>query len=278
MNTIGNGIGIPFFRRSNGGFDPGARFWLDALAGVITSEFEASADRLFIDLKGGAQANTTNKENVLDEIYLMTPLAPTILADVEVNAVNVGTYDPTVVNSPNLISLGIDSNGTGYINTNFNPISVGVDINSFSYGFTTRTAITGSKNGIGSRNGATQDTSNVNLAGNWLYGVGQAGKSNGGAQALSIGTQIVSRTGSNAIAAYLNGSLFDSDNKVSTSFLNGNMGFIAHNNNGSFAGAYQPQVKFTFFFLAKGLTGNKQRDFKDAIVNYNSTCVIGGRL
>jgi hypothetical protein len=271
-----NNLNVNIINGNYGGveIDSDAATYMAAMTGTITPLIECAINELFLDLKG--LGNTTNSLNIYNKIYAMYPLPPTTLSDGLINAVNPGTYDATAFNSPNYSIQGIDSNTTGYLDSNFNPVSVGVNKDDFCFGAENATTQGTTFNPMGSRSGFVNNYTTWTYGANYVYGIA-AGLSVVSSVPEKTGVGIVSRTASNAVTGYYNAAVEGSDTAASIAFFNGNTQLLGSNNGGS-PSAIPPTGKiWTFFFMAQSYNANEVQDMTDSIDNYNAKVIAGGR-
>lgn len=187
-----------------------------------------------------------------------------------VNAVSPGTYDGTAYNAPTFESLaGFTGDGaTTYIDTNFNPTTHGVNytLNSASFAVYVLTDVDENSVDIGIDDGNNDA---------FLYSryitcntrINDSG-SDFNTNADSRGFYIVSRTASNARAAYKNGALLGSDTRVSTALPNVNFGVMARINFLGGQGQYVTRQIGGIVYIGGGLDATEQLALTTAVNTY----------
>lgn len=267
---IGGKVGI--IGSSGGAIDPDAAAYI-AAAGITDGTEIAAIEQLFSDLKG--TGSTTNNSNIYSKFYALYPISPTGISAGAVNAVNPGTYDITWYNSPTYGTTGVTGNATNmYGDTNFNPNTVGVDIDDF--GFTIDIATyTADANDIDAGYNDGTNFLQINLANStYTYVVGSL-TSNISGTIATTGIRTASRRGSSDLEGYLNGATDGTDTGLGGAVANLNISLMGRNNSGT-TGNFSGR-RYRFAAIHTGLTDNEAQDLYDAITTYNANVISGGR-
>jgi len=234
-----------------------------AAAGITDPTEQAAVNQLVLDLKGSG--STTNNTDVWSDSYTIYPLSPTSLTAAKYNLKD-PTQNITWLNSPTHAYTGITGNGTdAYGDTNWNPTTEGVDVNSvgltysgeYSSGDYSMGALSSGRY-IAIRNNNSRRTSYIGTA---------------ASTALFVSTTRLvttsSRTGEFVHEIYANGVLANS-NSISSDSLspNNNMFILGLSSNGTIAAPFAGEIDFAA--AHKGLSANQAQDLYDAITTYNT--------
>lgn len=263
---------LPRYRRSGitiissgSSNDPDAvAFW--TAAGITDSTERSAINQLVLDLKGtGSTTNNTNQWAKHDAIY---PISPTSLSAASYNLKDPSSFQITWYNSPTHAASGITGNGTNqYGDTGFSPSTHASGLNDFGFTCDISNVIGTSSNvDMGSVNGGNlMQISTKNTS--FTYILGDLNSSIAG-DTTTAGIRTLSRTASNSLSAYLNGSSDGNDTTLAGSLTSSNMALLARNDNGT-PTLYSNRT-YRFFAIHQGLTANEAQDLYDAINKYNT--------
>lgn len=264
--------GFPNVGFSIGGDDPDALSYI-AAAGITDTEIKCAANNLFKDCKG--VGNTTNNTNFYSGILAMYPMVDTSLSGAAVNAVNPGTYDITLTN---------------FVSGDLNEFGLGDSANASKYGVTGLTAgdITPGNNSMTAyiqtaSGGAADDL--IGLGSSPFFyvlrdtgagdvqsflGAGGTPLEFGSDSGIMTGTRQAT-SGANAVNAYLNGVLVDTDTTAETTPSSSTAPLELYRLTGT--NYYQGRAGFISF--GENLTANQAQDYSDAIAKWRASVQTG---
>ena len=254
--------------------DPDAQAYITA--GSITDATEIAAiNQMFLDLKG--TGSTTSNSNIYSKFSALYLMSPTSLAAAAINAVTPSTYDITWYNSPTHSVNGVVGNGSNqYGDTGLNAFSV---LNQNDCGITVSLNTTASE--VANEMGVRTGTSNILvLLATTTAAIARMASAIGG-QMIDSSTPFnnvytMIRRGTNDAEMYREGVSVVTSAAASSSLPNETLYILGENITGS--GLNAPSTKRTVFnAVHQSFTDNEAKDLYDAITNYNSNVISGGR-
>ncbi|MEM9263953.1 MAG: hypothetical protein AAGA46_00340 [Cyanobacteria bacterium P01_F01_bin.13] len=244
---------------SNSSTDPDADAFIARLGGSYTQVQLDAIDAFFVALKN---------DGLYDDIDFLYIMALQTAAD---GLLNIKGTNYTGVNNGMTFAAGVGFTGNGttsYIDTGFNPVTAGGNYsqNSASMGVLIGNDVTEDKVDMGHGDLASAvDTQSLIITrgfGNAVYGRVNQLAAVGDPIANSSGLTVASRSASNAVTAYRDGSSVATASTASTAMLSQNIYIGAANNGGA---TFNSSKQFRLALVASGWDATQNANFDNAV-------------
>jgi hypothetical protein len=235
--------------------------------GITDATLKSAINQLVLDWKSAGLWTKT---------YALYPIAGGTSASHSYNLKNTALYQITWIGSPTHSSTGVDFNGSSqYGNTGLNPSSVGVSVNSIALAsyIGDNTQIGGDE--IGAYISAssiirliTRDASNNTYT---ELGASAQRITLSGTTTDSTGLWITSRTASNALAVYRNGSSLGTNTSAQTGTIPSQNIWIGRLGNDLNTTSNYSDRQCRLAFISQGLSSTEASAAYTAVQNYQTT-------